>query len=149
MFLGPGISRFGYWTATLFLRGESVLMGCSLICLWFCSHPREMMTKCKRTPALGVPLSRRNGSWWLTCLERGEPSVKDTSFYAAQNPWQETELSILKKKRGEKSYIFSPVPKGFESSVSYNISRNWEPCALTTSPGRLTYAWRQCKITGS
>ena len=59
VFWGPRISRFGHWTANTFLRGESVLMGRSLLCLWFCSHRREMMTQCERTPAVGVPLTKQ------------------------------------------------------------------------------------------
>ena len=43
-----------------FIRVESVLMGLPLLCLWFCSHRREMMTQCKRTPAVGVPLTKCN-----------------------------------------------------------------------------------------
>ena len=33
-------------------------MGHSLSRCWICSHRREMMTQCKRTPAVGVPLTR-------------------------------------------------------------------------------------------
>ena len=43
-----------------FLRGESVLMGDSLSRYWIRSHRREMMTQCKRTPAVGVPLTTLN-----------------------------------------------------------------------------------------
>ena len=49
----------GLATASMhfFLRGESVLMGDSLSRVWIRSHHREMMTQCKRTPAVGVPLT--------------------------------------------------------------------------------------------
>ena len=58
VFLGPGISRFGYWIATLFCTWGICINGSSLLCVWFCSHRQEMTTQCKRTPAVGVPLTK-------------------------------------------------------------------------------------------
>ena len=60
VFWGPVIPRLSHCIAALFLRGESVLMGHSLSRCWIRSHRREMMTQCKRTPAVGVPLTRVN-----------------------------------------------------------------------------------------
>ena len=34
----------------------------SLLCVWFCSHRREMMIQCKRTPAVGAPLTSQGGT---------------------------------------------------------------------------------------
>ena len=62
-------------------------MGDSLSRFWIRSHRREMMTQCKRTPAVGVPLTR------ITCVPC-ERTVKISSNYKCR-PWQkQTEVRI-------------------------------------------------------
>ena len=70
-----------------------LVRGCSLLCIWFCSHRRKMMTQCKMTPAVGVPLTSSSTSpppptfllSWLTsihCL-----SLLNTYHFNAAKCW--------------------------------------------------------------
>ena len=89
---------FGAWNFAIrplshntFLRGESVFMGRSLLCLWFCSHHREMMTQCKRTPAVGVPLTRL--SYWV--LKDGRRKSSRPHFTHIDVLKEDTRLEIM------------------------------------------------------